>query len=315
MKLEDVEITAKLSGGDLTLEPLSALLAGGPLSGRLALTASQAEPDLGLSLTGSGIDLGDLLTQAQVSDEVGGKLALDVDLLGRGTSPHAIAAGLGGHVQAVSRDGTIDNDLLSAFSTGISDITGPLFGRRESTRLECFVTRFDIAGGQARSRALVLDTGAFALAGRGGIDLDAERVNLAFDTETSEPSLASLAIPFKVVGPLADPSVEPDPLGAALGAVGTVGNVAEGGANIVGGAVNSVGGLVGTGPLVGQVGGGSQSLCGAAFAALEKAAGGETAPAGGASSSSGSTVLDDVGNALDDAGRSIEKGIKSLFGN
>jgi len=118
------------------------------------------------------------------------------------------------------------------------------FARRHETS----PTRFDLAEGQARSRALVLDTGAFAVTGRGGIDLAAERVNLAFDTETSEPSLASLAVPFKVIGPLADPAVVPDPVGAALGAVGTVGNVAESGANIVGGAVNTVGDLVGPPP-------------------------------------------------------------------
>ncbi|WP_193368086.1 AsmA family protein [Pelagibius marinus] len=315
LELNEVKLTLVLKGGALTVEPLAALLAGGTLDGRLALDGAKAEPDLALALTGRDIDFGELLKRAEVNEGVGGKLELDVDLKGRGASPHAIAAGLDGYVQAVSEDGTIDNAMLSVLSAGLSDITGPLFGQSNQTRLECFVTRFDVAQGQARSRALVLDSGAFAVAGRGGIDLDAERVNLAFDTETSEPSLASLAVPFKVTGPLNNPSFVPDPIGAVAGAVGTVGDVAESGGNIVGGAVDSVGGLIGTGPLIGQSGGATASLCSEALAAIGRGGEAGTAPESGQSSSSSGGIIDDAGKALKDVGEGIEEGLKSLFGN
>ncbi|MEQ9609950.1 MAG: AsmA family protein, partial [Kiloniellaceae bacterium] len=164
--LEAVEAPLVLKGGTLTVDPFAGRLAGGPVGGRLAVAAGEAEPRVALTLKGQDIDFGDLLRQAEVSDEVGGALALDIDLKGRGASPHAIAAGLGGHLQAVSQDGTLDNNLLRFFSIGLGDITGPLFGGSDRTRLECFVTRFDIEKGQARSRALVLDSGAFAMAGR-----------------------------------------------------------------------------------------------------------------------------------------------------
>ncbi len=315
LELEELQLTLALAGGRLTVAPLTAGLAGGRLDGRLTLAAAEAEPALTLTLDGSDIDFGDLLKRAEVSDEVAGKLALDIDLKGRGASPHALAAGLGGHVQAVSQDGTIDNSILSALSAGLGDITGPLFGQSRSTRLECLVARFDIDRGQAKSRALVLDSGTFAVAGRGGIDLGAEQVNLAFDTQTSQPSLASLAVPFKVVGPLADPEVVPDAVGAVTGAVGTVGDVARSGGNIVGGAVDAVGGLVGTGPLIGPVGG-SRDLCAEALAAIGR---GGQAPASSAHSSSAPPssggIVDDAGKALQDAGDAIEKGIKNLFGN
>ncbi len=315
LELEELQLTLALAGGRLTVAPLTAGLAGGRLDGRLTLAAAEAEPALTLTLDGSDIDFGDLLKRAEVSDEVAGKLALDIDLEGRGASPHALAAGLGGHVQAVSQDGTIDNSILSALSAGLGDITGPLFGQSRSTRLECLVARFDIDRGQARSRALVLDSGTFAVAGRGGIDLGSEQVNLAFDTQTSQPSLASLAVPFKVVGPLADPEVVPDAVGAVTGAVGTVGDVARSGGNIVGGAVDAVGGLVGTGPLIGPVGG-SRDLCAEALAAIGRGgqAPASSAPSSSAPPSSGG-IVDDAGKALQDAGDAIEKGIKNLFGN
>ncbi|GAB4369474.1 MAG: AsmA family protein [Kiloniellaceae bacterium] len=310
--LEAVEAPLVLKGGTLSVDPLAATLAGGSLAGRFALAAGQAEPELALTLQGRDIDFGELLRQAQVSDEVGGALELDLDLRGRGASPHAIAAGLDGHLQAVSLDGTIDNGLLRILSAGLGDITGPLFGGSERTRLECFVTRFDVAQGQARSRALVLDSGAFAVAGRGGIDLDAEQVNLAFDTQTSQPSLASLAVPFRVSGPLADPSVAPDPIGAAVGVVGTAGDVAESGASLVGGAVDAVGGLIGTGPIIGQIGS-NETLCGEALAAIGR--GTAAGSSGGAPPKSSGGLVDEVGDAVKGAGEGIGKGLKSLFGN
>lgn len=311
--LEAVEAPLVLRGGNLTVDPLAATLAGGALGGRLALAAGQAEPQAALTLKGSDIDFGELLRQAEVSDEVGGALELELDLKGQGASPHAIAAGLDGHLQAVSLDGTIDNGLLRIFSAGLGDITGPLFGGSERTRLECFVTRFDIAQGQAKSRALVLDSGAFAVAGRGGIDLDAEQVSLAFDTQTSQPSLASLAVPFRVTGPLADPAVVPDPIGAAVGVVGTAGDVAESGANLVGGAVDAVGGLIGTGPLIGRIGS-DQTLCGEALAAIGRgeASGGS---GGGTQPKPSGGLVDEAGEAVKGVGEGIEKGLKSLFGN
>ncbi|MGD1878468.1 MAG: AsmA family protein [Kiloniellaceae bacterium] len=308
--LEDVAATLVLKDGDLTVEPLSAKLAGGDLGGRLALTQANAPadaaaaPELALTLKGANIDFGDLLKQAAVSDGVGGELELDVDLTGQGASPHAIAADLGGHVQAVSLDGTLDNGLLSVLSAGLGDITGPLFGDSENTRLECFVSRFELEKGQAKSRALVLDTGAFAVAGRGGLDLDGEHVSLAFDTQTSQPSLASLAVPFRVVGPLADPGVVPDPIGAAIGVVGTVGDVAQTGGNLVGGAVDAVGGLIGTGPIIGHIGS-DQTLCGEALAAIGR---------GGAQPKTSGGLADEVGDAVKGVGEGIEKGLKGLTG-
>jgi AsmA family protein len=309
--LDNVAVTLVLDDGALTAEPLTAQLAGGSLGGRLALSADGESPQATVSLQGKAIDFGILLRQAKLSDEVGGKLDLDLDVTGQGASPHAIASGLNGHAQAVSQEGTIDNKLLSILSAGLGDVLGPLFGQSGQTRLECLVAHFDISDGQAASRALVLDSGAFAVAGRGGVDLAAERLNLAFDTETSQPSLASLAIPFRVTGPIMAPKVTPDPLGAAVGVVGTVGDVAKTGGDLVGSTVNAVSGMIGSGPVIGKTGGG-QSLCGQALAAIGEGGGAATAaPASGGAEN----VLDSVGDTVKGVGQDIEKGIKSLFGN
>lgn len=320
--LTEVKLSALLTEGRLEVAPIQGLLAGGRLTGSGSLDVRPSPAAADLVLQGEDMDFGELLQAASISDKVGGALALDIALSSKGDSAHALASGLDGHVQAVSLDGTIDNTLLRVFSAGLSDITGPLFGTADQANLNCIVGRFDITAGQAESRALVMDTGTFALAGRGGLDLAAERVNLSFDTETSEPSLASLAVPFKVVGPMADPSIVPDAIGAAANVVGTVGTVGRVGGNIISGAVDTLGGLVGTGPIIGRIGS-DETLCSAALSAIGLAQSGpadsEVQPAGGpagAPEKAGSNgLVDDVGEATKDLGRGIEKGIKNLFGN
>ena len=311
-------LSAQLEAGRLTLNSVSGQLAGGTLAGRFAVDAGERPATVAVAAKGENMDLGRLLRDVEVSDEVMGELALDLDLSSRGQSLHEWASRLYGHAQAISLDGTMDNTLLAIFSAGVSDITGPLFGSRDFAKVNCIVGHFDIAGGEAKSRALVLDTGTFAVSGRGAVDLGAEQLNLAFDTETSEPSLASLAIPFLVVGPIDDPDVVPDPVGAAGNVVGTVGTVAEAGGNLAAKMVNTLSGLVGSGPLVIQIGS-DQTLCDEALVAIGQSEVLEPAAAAKGQSPSEQSatehLVDDAEGATEDVRRKIDKGLKRLFGN
>jgi len=70
------------------------------------------------------------------------------------------------------------------------------------------------------------------LTGEGTLDLRSEALDLDFDTATRQPSLASLAVPFKLGGTLKNPKVSADAVGAATGAVenlaGTASTTGEG---------------------------------------------------------------------------------------
>src|SRR3546814_19765793 len=90
----------------------------GSLDGRLDLKAAQPEPAAALRLDGKDVDFGELLRQAGVTDGIGGPLELAVDLKGRGASPQALAPSLDGHVQAVARDGPVDQALLQGRQSG-----------------------------------------------------------------------------------------------------------------------------------------------------------------------------------------------------
>jgi uncharacterized protein involved in outer membrane biogenesis len=232
LALHDLEMKARLRGGELTVDPLVAVLAEGKLQGGLALDAREAPAGLALNLRGRNIDLGRLARETGVDSGLEGRVGLDLDVNARGGSPRAIASTLSGSAAMASPGGRIDNQLFKVLAVGLDSITGPLLGSESQAALNCFVVQFDFEQGLGRSRALALDSETMILTGEGTLDLRSEALDLDFDTATRQPSLASLAVPFKVGGTLKNPKISADAVGAATGAVenlaGTATTTAEG---------------------------------------------------------------------------------------
>jgi uncharacterized protein involved in outer membrane biogenesis len=294
LALNDVDLPVKLSAGDLALGPAKAGLSGGAIDMKLDLAGSKATPSMSLALNAADIDYGRLLEEQDITQDVKGTVGADVKLSGAGSTPRAIASGLNGKFEIVGDEGVITNKLLAIISAGLSEVMGPLLGSDKDSNLNCIVARFDVNGGVADSQAMLIDTDTFTVAGDGNVDLRTEEMDLYFNTETRTPSLASLAVPFRVTGMLKSPSVKPDPVGTAVKA-----------AKIAGTVVNP---LVGLGALVAEEAAtGDENPC---VAALESGAATSSESSGGTGG-----VTEDASDALKGAGETIEKGIKSLFGD
>ena len=296
LALENLEVTLKLAGGRLQVDPLATGFAGGKLQGSVDLDGSKKTPSLAAAVTGSGIDYGRLLKDLEIEDGVEGVLRLDIDVKGAGGSPHAIAAGLNGKTEIVSDKGVISNQLLKVMGAGLSDVLSPLMGGDNTTKLHCIVSRFSIENGLATSNAMIIDSEAFTISGAGTIDLETEKLKLQMDTASREPSIASLAVPFNIGGTLKSPSVTPDPVGTAIGAAKVVGMF--------------VAPPLALGTLIAEkaVESGGKNPCVAALEAVESG----QAPA---EKSTLDSVTEDAGKALKDAGEGVGKTLKNLFGN
>ncbi len=222
LALQDLDLRVRLASGRLLVEPMTAQLAGGHVTGRLSLDGGQPEPPFSLRLEGQEVDYGQLLAAVGQDGSLAGRLAFTADLRGAGRSPRALAAGLSGPAEVVSNGGVVNDSLFKVLSVGLGDFLAPIFGGTDKTRLNCMVGRFHFNGGVGQSQGLIFDSEVMTVLGEGTIDLRDERLNLDFDTETREASLASLAVPFRVTGHLKDPQVAPDPLGAVAAVPGNV---------------------------------------------------------------------------------------------
>jgi uncharacterized protein involved in outer membrane biogenesis len=227
MAFQNVNLKLGLQNGNLAVAPLTTKFADGAIAANVRLDGSKATPTLAADLNVAGINYGKFLSQQGISNDVSGTLDVAVDLTGAGNSMRGIASTLNGRTSIVGNQGTISNRLLSIISSGLADIYGPLLGGDKNVRMNCLVSDFDIKNGLANSKALVVDTSTFTVAGGGTVDLKSEKLNMYVDVNTKTASIASLAVPVNVGGTLKSPSFVPDPLATASAAAKAIGSLAN----------------------------------------------------------------------------------------
>ena len=244
---DGLAVALDLAGGKLTIGQIDAGVTGGKLGLSGVVDGGAKQPAVALKLTSRGIEAGTLMqTLGQSAILSGGKMDMDIDVKGQGQSIRQIMAGLNGKFGMQMGSGKINNrfarivlsDLFKLISTGSS---------ADSSNLNCFVTRFDIAKGVATSKALAMDTNGATIVGSGKIMLGSEKLDMHLDPVSKQANLVKLAIPMNVGGTLANPSVMPDPMGLAKGATGALVGTASGGSDAVGALAGLVTGAAGGG--------------------------------------------------------------------
>jgi len=161
----------------------------------------------------------------------GGQTDVDFSLAARGRSLREIAMTLDGGTGISLIDGRIEDDLMRLFLTNLTQAISP--GDR-GAQLRCLTAIFSFADGIGRTRSFVADTGAAVVVGGGDINLRNETINMIFEPSAKDVSLAAVAVPVRVKGPLAKPSVGPDPVGVATKVPRTAISLADAALGLVG---------------------------------------------------------------------------------
>ena len=295
--VSEVELAARSKDGRLELKPLKAQLAGGSADIGLTLDARQSPADVSIDLDVADLDYGRVLRELAVVDGIDGTVDVRANLTGRGDSPHAIAASLDGGLEIVGGEGRIDNGLLDATGAGLGDLLAVWREQDDDMNLNCAVARFGAENGVLTSRAILADTKSVSFGGTGDIDLGREELDLRITPEAKQTSLMSLAVPVRLSGPLLDPSIGPDPVGAAKAT-----------AFVVGAAINP---LVAVGALVVSSETQDQNPCVAALAKARQEGTGKVEGDGGGVGG----FLNKMGESIDDAlGQSGSSGSSSSGG-
>ncbi|MEE8515262.1 MAG: AsmA family protein, partial [Alphaproteobacteria bacterium] len=288
-ELRGVDARIKLAGGRLRIQPLMAGLAGGGISGDISLDAAAKVPAVKAKLVLKKIDVGALLKDMKISDQIKGKIDLDVNVRGGGRSLGAMMASLGGRASLVMGKGSVDSGYVDLIGADLLQFAASPQGM---TRVNCLVARFNIAKGIATANGLLFDTERMTVRGEGNINLGAEKIRLKFTPKPKQRSLINVAVPWWVTGDLASPSVTPDETAIATGIAGTL----------------LLGPLALAVPLV-TGGSGEKNPC---LAALNKPRA-QTKPAQ-APQTQEPAKRGGIEGMLDDIGKGISKGFEDLFG-
>jgi uncharacterized protein involved in outer membrane biogenesis len=231
-----------LKDGKLVIDPFAAQTPGGRLSGSVSADATQTAPPVHLVLHAPGLALKTILAAVHEPSFATGNLEVYADMHGAGDSPHAIAASLDGSLGLAMAGGTIDNRLLGSLLGKVLDSLNALdlVGKGGDSELKCFGLRMEAAHGNATIKPLALSSSLLTMTGAGTINLGQETLSLTL-LPRARIAGTGVVIPVGVEGPIRDPAIKVNKLGAAERNVGTVAGAVIGDATPLG----ILGGLLG----------------------------------------------------------------------
>jgi uncharacterized protein involved in outer membrane biogenesis len=236
--LSKLSLQLNAQPGRLKLEPLSAGVAEGTLSGSLNVaTAAGAAPRVALQLQADKLSMDALLKASGHSAFArGGQLQLRANLSGAGHTPRALAASANGELMLSLTDTTLGSgvsplgtDVLRRLLQAVTLRSQPV-----SSHIDCAVVRLPLKNGVATvDRSIALETDQLSVSARGEVRLDDETLALAFrPTPKTGLNINPLNLAQLVVlkGPWTDPKVTLDAQGvagmaASLGLAGATGGL------------------------------------------------------------------------------------------
>ncbi len=274
LTMTDFSSRLHLAEGNLSVDPLRFVIAGGDFDGTFTLREIEAQkgPIVDAAFKLDESNLGHVFEQLGASQFLNGTFDMDIDVTGRGNSLAQLMADLSGKSAVIMKNGKLDERLLGLIggdlTAGLLELANPFKKERSYTRIHCLVCGLNFEQGLAESTALLLDTDKVTVVGHGKANLKTETLDVSFKPSPKKGvgikglgklnlSLGQLTKSFKLTGSLADPSVTVDPAGTFL----TLGK-AVGGAALLG-PVGLAAALAG-----GQLG--DKDPCAAAIEAIEK---------------------------------------------
>lgn len=243
--LNDLGANLRLEGGVLTVQPLTMLAGGGPLTGSAVLNGSRSPASLELRVKGKNVLLETLLRgSAKEAPMQQGSASIDVDLKGRGDSVAALMGSLNGRLLISVGEGKINNrhldlvggDLLNQLFTALN----PTAGKEPYTAMECAVVNLRFNNGVAEyDKRIAMLTKQMSIVSAGTIDLKNEQLDVGFkpmprsDTADLGITAGDLVNAARLKGPLSKPELGLDAKGTAKAGLTLYGAIATGGASLL----------------------------------------------------------------------------------
>lgn len=179
-------VTAQFVSRDasMSLKFGAGAILGGSMQGELRVDARKSDaPDVHLKLNAQDLDLPKLAASGGIKREIrGGKVRANLDLSGRGTTPHRVASTMSGTILVVSGPASLARSTVQEESA-VSQIAGaldPFRGVDAITELRCAVFRLPLANGIAQvDRSIAIETGKIAGSASGTLDFRDETLDLS----------------------------------------------------------------------------------------------------------------------------------------
>ena len=223
LPVNDVSAHLTMKNGLLTLNPLKFGVAGGTLSGNIALDGKRDPMHGRFSLSARGLRLKQMFPTFEPMKASFGQINGDADLSAIGNAPAELAASLNGELKMLLTDGAISGALMEQAGLNVGNIVlAKLFGD-QIVKINCAAADFSVKKGVLDSRVLALDTTDALVTVNGTVNLGDERMDLHVYPHTKGFRIFSLRSPLYVKGTFKQPQV-----GVEIGPLATRGAAAIG---------------------------------------------------------------------------------------
>lgn len=228
-RLVDGKISMIASGGVLAINPVAVTFEDGLLDGSIVLYARDT-PGFKASASLVNFDLGRFLTSAKMTDPFEAHLHFGVQLEGEGQTIAAMFAGARGEADLVMGEGRLGAEISGLFGgrdvAGLTPVEAKASGE-DVIDLKCVVSRFDVAGGVARSGAFLVQTSDSVTTGKGSINFKTETIDLRFAPRPKNPAYLDSAADLRVTGSFIAPQFRVDRGNISKGIAGSLGRFAQ----------------------------------------------------------------------------------------
>jgi len=214
--LRQVSFHVDLDNGLLLVDPLSFDFPRGRIAGMIRLNARSATPVTDVDLRLSGLGLEHIARPVRGSVPVTGTLVGRAKLHGVGNSVRRAASTSSGSLSVAVPGGQIREAFAELMGINVAPGLFKLLAKdQDRTNLRCAVGHFDVSGGVARSRRLVIDTKPVLVEGQGQINLGTERIDLRLKGKNKKVRILRVMAPIRVTGTLTNPQAKAE-LGKAV---------------------------------------------------------------------------------------------------
>ncbi len=210
LPLDDMDAHLKLDAGLLRLEPLNFGVAGGDIRSTVRMDARKDVISTQLQASIRKVQLGKLMPDSKLADQVAGGVSGDLDLAGSGNSVAAMLGSSNGNVAVGIGRGHVGNLVMELAGLDVAESLKFLFTGDKQIPLRCAFGDFGVDDGVMHARALGLDTTDTLIVGEGSIDLKQEQLDLLLRPRPKDFSILALRSPLRVGGSFKDPSFRPD---------------------------------------------------------------------------------------------------------
>jgi AsmA protein len=216
-----VRANARLTGGRLEVNPLTAQLYQGSLSGLVAVEAADP-PAFTVRQNLSGVAVGPLLRDAAQIDTLQGRGTVSANLTSRGATVDALKRALNGTLAVSLADGSLKGvdiaGTVRSVRTRLKELRGQQVQQSDMTQQTDFSelkASFQVRNGVARNDDLSMKSPLLRASGAGEIDIGNDRLNYTLKATVVATTqgqggrelaeLRGLTVPVQLTGALAAP--------------------------------------------------------------------------------------------------------------